>query len=52
MADNLNLETASLMEVIEWLHQSDGWSKDWFDDELYPVLKKRFGEDCIEPHSP
>lgn len=29
----------SLYEIIQWLRDNDGWSKDWFDDELFPLIE-------------
>ena len=35
-------DSMSMIKIFEWLHDHDGWSKDWFDDELYPYIKERF----------
>ena len=37
-------ENMTLLEIFKWLHDHDGWSKDWYDDELYPFILEKFNE--------
>jgi hypothetical protein len=40
-----DFDSMSMLEIFKWLHDHDGWSKDWFDDELYPYIEERFNKE-------
>lgn len=42
MTEHTKFDTMSLYEIFKWLHENDGWSNDWFNDELFPLVEKRF----------
>lgn len=31
----------SSLEIVTWLGEHDGWSRDCFDDEILPILKSK-----------
>ena len=35
---NKEFNHMTLLEIFTWLRNNDGWSKDWFDNELYPII--------------
>ena len=38
----VKFEEMSLFDIFTWLKENDDWSKDWYNDELYPLIERRF----------